>query len=234
MSKKFPIVGIGASAGGIEALELFFKAMPGEPGMAFVLVTHLPHGRVSLLPDIIGRSTPLPVLSATNDTDVEANHVYVMPADVVLELRGGKLNVRSEGSVHATHPIDVFLASLAMDQEESAIGIVLSGSGTDGSLGIKAIKEAGGLTLAQGGDGTGPRHTSMPASAIATGLVDMVLPVEQMPTWLVDYAKRHESHRAAIEQKKVSATDLADTQQQICKLLLKQLGHDFSGYKEKP
>ena len=233
MSKKFPIVGIGASAGGIEALEVFFKAMPGEPGMALVLVTHLPHGRVSLLPDIIGRSTSLPVLSATNDTDVEANHVYVMPADVVLALRGGKLNVRSEGSVHATHPIDTFFASLAMDQEESAIGIVLSGSGTDGSLGIKAIKEAGGLTLAQGGDGSGPRHASMPASAIATGLVDMVLPVEQMPAWLVDYAKRREDQSAALEHPGPSA-NLADIQGRIASILLKQVGHDFSGYKEKP
>src|SRR5262245_20802631 len=169
--KEFPIVGIGASAGGIEALELFFQAMPSDPGMAFVLVTHLPHGRVSILPDIIGRSTSLPVLTATNDTDAEPNHVYVMPSDVVLELKGGRLNVRSEGSVHATHPIDVFFASLAADQEDSAIGIVLSGSGTDGSLGIKAIKEAGGLTLAQGGDGSGPRHSSMPASAIATGQI---------------------------------------------------------------
>jgi two-component system, chemotaxis family, CheB/CheR fusion protein len=233
MPKKFPIVGIGASAGGIEALELFFKTMPADPGMAFVLVTHLPHGRVSLLPDIIGRSTTLPVLSATDDTDVESNHVYVMPADVVLELKGGKLNVRSEGSVHATHPIDVFFASLATDQEDSAIGIVLSGSGSDGSLGIKAIKEAGGLTLAQGGDGSGPRHSSMPASAIATGLVDMVLPVEQMPVWLVDFAKRREGHKTGVEQSE-SSGNLAEIQGRISSILLKQLGHDFSGYKEKP
>src|SRR5262245_28892332 len=232
MSKTFPIVGIGASAGGIEALELFFKAVPADPGMAFVLVTHLPHGRVSLLPDIIERSTRLPVLSATNDTDVEANHVYVMPADVVLELRGGKLNVRSEGSVHVTHPIDAFFASLAIDQEESAIGIVLSGSGTDGSLGIKAIKEAGGLTLAQGGDGSGPRHSSMPASAIATGLVDMVLPVDQMPAWLVDYAKRHDQSTSV--EHASPGSDLTEIQGQISSILLKQLGHDFSGYKEKP
>src|SRR5262249_14695607 len=146
------------------------------------------------------RCTSMPVVSAANDVEVEIDHVYVMPADVALEVRQGLLSVHGEVSAHARNPIDVFLASLAADQGESAIGIILSGSGTDGSLGIKAIKEAGGLTMAQGADGSAPRHRGMPDSAIATGLVDVVLSAEQMTARLLDYAKRLEAGGTAIAE----------------------------------
>src|SRR5262245_5716616 len=156
-----------------------------------------------------------------------------MPADVALEVRQGRLSFHGEASVHARNPIDVFLASLAADQGESAIGIILSGSGTDGSLGIKAIKEAGGLTMAQGADGSAPRHRGMPDSAIATGLVDVVLSAEQMTARLLDYAKRLEAGGTAIAET-AEKEGLPEARSQICAILSKQLGHDFSGYKEKP
>src|SRR5215813_6246791 len=147
MDKPFPIVGVGASAGGVEALEYLFKAMPPEPGMAFVIITHLAPGRESMLPEILARDTRMPVLIAENDQAVRPNHVYVVPADAVLGITKGRLGVRASG---------------------------------DGTLGIKAIKEHGGLTMAQATDHSGPRHASMPESAIASGLVDLAVPVETM------------------------------------------------------
>src|SRR5262245_45627986 len=157
MDKRFPIVGVGASAGGVEALEFLFKAMPPEPGMAFVIVTHLAPKRESMLPEILARDTRMPVVTAEHDQEIRSNHVYVAPADKVLDINKGRLGLRSMADGHARTPIDSFFAALAEDQGEYAIGIVLSGAGSDGTLGIKAIKEHGGLTLAQATDHSCPR-----------------------------------------------------------------------------
>jgi two-component system, chemotaxis family, CheB/CheR fusion protein len=188
MADRFPIVGIGASAGGVEALENLFRAMPAEPGMAFVVVTHLAPNRESLLPEILARDTRMPVLSAEDNQPVQVDHIYVTPADAVLGIEKGHLRIHHNLAGRERTPIDSFFAALAEDQGEYAIGVVLSGAGSDGTLGIKAIKEAGGLTMAQGPDHTGPRHSSMPESAIASGLVDLAVPVETMPAQLVAYA----------------------------------------------
>src|SRR5262249_12064332 len=217
------------SAGGVEALEYLFKAMPPEPGMAFVIITHLAPKRESMLPEILARDTRMPVLIAEHDQAIRPNHVYVAPADAVLGITKGRLGVRASADGRERTPIDSFFAALAEDQGEYAIGIVLSGAGSDGTLGIKAIKEHGGLTLAQATDHSGPRHASMPESAIASGLVDLAVPVETMPAQLAGYVRSFD-----ILDKEVDKDDQAETTRKaICAVLLDQTGHDFSGYKTR-
>ena len=229
----FPIVGIGASAGGVEALEGFFRGMPPQPGMAFVVVTHMPRGYETTLPEILSRYTEMPVTNVHADEAIAPNHVYVCPSDHVLTVRHDRLHLEPRGSeIHRT-PIDVFLSSLAEEQGEHAVGVVLSGGGSDGTLGIKAIKEHGGLTLAQGTDGHGPRQSSMPATAIATGLVDLAIPVEAMGARLVSFAERNRGPHADAADDQAIAPDVAETQKTIAVVLKDQVGHDFSGYKQK-
>jgi two-component system, chemotaxis family, CheB/CheR fusion protein len=228
MDAPFPIVGVGASAGGVEALEHLFKAMPSEPGMAFIIITHLAPKRESMLPEILARDTRMPVVVAEHDQLVRPDHIYVVPADSVLQIAKGRLRIRTIADGRERTPIDSFFASLADDQAEYAIGIVLSGAGSDGTLGIKAIKEHGGLTLAQATDHSGPRHSSMPESAIASGLVDLAVPVESMPEKLVAYARSFEILKEADKDEQAETTRRA-----ICAILLEQTGHDFGGYKTR-
>jgi two-component system CheB/CheR fusion protein len=132
MMPSLPIVGIGASAGGVEALEQFFKSVPPGNGMAFVVLTHLPPDRESLLSEILGRATRMPVVEARDGEKVEAEHVYVLPPSAILTIREGRLQLRRTGAADRERaPIDVFFTSLAEDQAEHAIGIVLSGGGHD-------------------------------------------------------------------------------------------------------
>src|SRR5215475_9852096 len=185
----FPVVGIGASAGGLQAIKQFFERMPVDTGMAFVIVTHLPMGRESELPEIVGRYTPIPTRVAGADQAVEPDHVYVCPPDHILTIDQGRLRLKAREDAVQRRPIDVFLSSLANDRSELAVGVLLSGSGSDGALGMKAIKERGGFTLAQGHDGTRPQHSEMPESAIASGVVDLVVSAEAMADRLVAYAQ---------------------------------------------
>lgn len=225
MTARFPVVGIGASAGGVEALEAFFKAMPAENGMAFVVVTHLDPKHVSWLPDIIRRHTGMPTAAARDEEEVEPQRVYVLPPAMTMTIEEGRLRLREDsGNQRVRMPIDIFFASLAEDRGENAIGIVLSGSGADGTLGITAIKERGGLTLAQGGDHSEPRFKDMPESAAATGLVDLIAPVGEMPGRLLSYVRA----AGEIETERVAAAT-----KEIFTLLRARLGHDFSQYKEK-
>jgi two-component system, chemotaxis family, CheB/CheR fusion protein len=187
---RFPIVGIGASAGGIEALEGFFRGMPEEPELALVIVTHLGPARDSLLSEIVARYTPMPVHVVVDGEPVQKNHVYVLPSDVMLGVEKGHLRLHPQNALHRERkPIDLFFSSLAEDQGELAVCVVLSGGDSDGTLGVKAVKENGGLTLAQVADGFGPQHPDMPDSAIATGLVDYALPVKAMGQKLVEFAR---------------------------------------------
>src|SRR5215831_11018340 len=137
MDKPFPIVGVGASAGGVEALQYLFKAMPPEAGMAFVIITHLAPKRESMLPEILARDTRMPVLIAEHDQAMRPNHVYVAPADKVLEVSKGHLGLRAMAETHERTPIDSFFASLAEDQGEYAIGIVLSALAATARLGSR-------------------------------------------------------------------------------------------------
>ncbi len=225
MTPIFPIAGIGASAGGIEALEAFFRAVPRNHGIAFVVVTHLPLNRESLLPEILGRATWMPVVEARNDQVVAAEHVYVLPPGATLTITGGRFNLRAgDTGARIRTPIDLFFTALAEDRGEHAIGIILSGGGSDGTFGLKAIKEHGGLTIAQGNNESRPRFAEMPQSAVAAGFVDLVLPVEEIPGRLVEYVRRW--NRFVPERP-------ADALPRIHRLLRAHTGHDFSQYRER-
>jgi two-component system, chemotaxis family, CheB/CheR fusion protein len=230
------IVGVGASAGGVAALRCLFRTMPPDIGAAFVVVTHIGSRRETLLTEILARDTTMPVLNASSGQRVEANHVYVLPSDAVLTISKQHLDLLPAATnQHERNPIDIFFASLAKAAGENAVGIVLSGAGSDGSLGVKAIKEEGGLTIAQGHDESGPAHSGMPSSAIATGLVDVVLPVDQIGLKLRHFFRTFEVLRAA---ESASAHDhqqesLSQALQDIHATLQKRIGHDFSRYKHK-
>lgn len=226
------IVGIGASAGGLEAFKGFFAHMPADSDMAFVLIQHLAPQHVSMLPELIGRSTTMPVLEAADGERVQARHVYVIPPDATLTIADGVLQL-SKPAPPRQHrwPINTFFSSLAEDQGNCAVCIVLSGTGSDGARGLRAVKEHGGLTLAQAGFDH-VAMTGMPASAVATGLVDHILPVEEMPARLIAY-RQHlqlaDDHKGPDGVRQ----DLVAHLQTICRLLFAHVGHDFSQYKEK-
>ncbi|PLR27947.1 chemotaxis protein CheR [Caulobacter zeae] len=232
---RFPIAGLGASAGGIEALEGFFQGIQAEAGVAYVVVTHLNPERQSLLHQVIARYTALPVEIACDGAQVRPDHVYVMPADMLLGIHDGRLvSLKESQAGRERKPIDVFLAALAEDQGEYAAAVILSGGDGDGALGVKAVKEAAGLTLAQAPGGHGPRHPSMPESAIATGLVDLAVPVEAMGRHLANFARSFslmEGFPALGDAEPAGA--LEEARQDICATLRTQVGHDFSGYKAK-
>lgn len=234
-SPLFPIVAVGASAGGIEALEGLFRGMPADTGMAFIIVTHLPPGRESLLTEVVSRFTDMPVKAVQDGDMIEPDHLFVVPADVVVTVNGGSVRVRATGASHRErNPIDALFGSLAEDRGERAIGVVLSGAGSDGTLGVKAIKQYGGLTLAQGTDHSAPRHDGMPSSAIGSGLVDLVLAVEAMPDALIRYARGLKTCEgaAAVAAPRPGERPADDIRRDVCQILRNQVGHDFSGYKE--
>jgi two-component system CheB/CheR fusion protein len=177
--KYFRIVGIGASAGGLEAFTELLRHLPPDAGLAYVLVQHLDPTHRSLLSELLGRASALPVNQITDNTRVEANHIYVIPPNCDLALQHGvlKLSPRARNGGPA-RSIDHFLESLAADQKEQAIAVILSGAGSDGAIGLKAVKAAGGTTFAQ--DESSAKYNSMPRSAIATGCVDFVLSPEKI------------------------------------------------------
>lgn len=181
----FPIVGIGASAGGIDALRRLIPHV--ERGMAFVVVLHLDPDRASVLSEILARCTTLPVTPVEEEIAVEPDHIYVISPNAVLTIQDGRLRPeqRTAPRGHA-NPIDEFLISLARDQRENAACVILSGTGSDGTIGLRAIKEGGGLVLAQ----ADAEYDGMMRSAVATGLVDFSLPADEIPRKLADYFGR--------------------------------------------
>ena len=232
----FPIVGIGASAGGVEALEHFFRGTASDIGCAFVIVTHLSPERKSLLPEIVSRFTDMPVHAVQDGEAVRPNTVYVLPADAMLTIEACVLHLQKPvASKRARRPVDLFLSSLATDIGEYAVGVILSGGDGDGTLGIKAIKERGGFTLAQVGDGTEPQYPSMPQSAIASGMVDLAVSAEHMGVRIAEFVRSFgmlETLESSGEQGEGQQA-LREVRSDICAILRNQVGHDFSGYKEK-
>ncbi len=228
----FPIVGIGASAGGIEAMRGFFRGLPKSLEAAFIVVTHLRPGRESLLPEVLARFTPLTVEAAADGVAVRPDHVYVMPPGCVIGIADGRLTLRPLGpEVRETKPIDIFLTALALDQGERAVGVILSGGDGDGAIGVKAIKERGGLTLAQTSDGYGPETADMPLSALRTGFVDFGETTERMGDRIAAHVASESgpapNTRTAAAADEIDAALLAET----FAILRRQVGHDFSGYK---
>ena len=234
--RPFPIVGVGASAGGVEALEGFFRGMPEDPGLALVIITHLSPDRESILHEIIARYTKLAVAVAVDGAEVESNCVYVLPSDAIITIRNRRLVVKKQdGSRRERKPIDIFFSALAIDLGEYAAGVVLSGGDGDGTLGAKAIKERGGLTLAQTADDYGPGHSDMPQGAIAAGVIDLAVPAERMGHKLEEFARG----QRALEEMSGNPvlSDDGDTSDhargEIYAILRSQIGHDFAGYKIK-
>ena len=221
---RFPIVGLGASAGGLEALEQFFHAVPAGIGMAFVVVQHLDPSHPSILAEILQRSSLLPVLEVQDQMQVKADHVYIIPPnrDMAILHRVLQLHEPTEARSHRL-PIDGFLRSLAEDQAENAAGIILSGTGSDGTLGLRAIYGAGGLCLAQ--DTATARYDGMPSSAIAAGYVNRVLAPDAMPQSLLD------SFRSAAHLPAAAKRAPSSGLNRILMLLRATTGHDFSLYK---
>jgi two-component system CheB/CheR fusion protein len=226
------VVGVGASAGGLEAFKSFLSAMPVDSGMAFVLIQHLAPDHVSMLAELLGRSTQMKVSQAENGMKIEANQVYIIPPDATLTVEKRHLVVTSPAPPREyRRPIDTFFFSLAQDQGEKAVCIILSGTGSDGSLGVTAIKEQGGLTFAQA-EFDHQAKNGMPKSANATGAVDHLLQVEAMPAMLMEY-QQHLRKVQPKKDKEGSRSDLSDCLPQIFAQLRTGIGHDFSHYKEK-
>ena len=222
----FPIVGIGASAGGLEAFSEFLRGLPGDTGMAFVLIQHLDPSHKSMLAEIMSRWTAMPVSEAHGETPVLPNHVYVSPPGQDLTIANGVLHLAPRAEKRGQHrSIDTFLRSLATDQRHQAIGVILSGSASDGTLGLAEIKAEGGITFAQ--DDTA-KHDSMPHSAIATGCVDFVMSPEKIAGELARIARHPYIAAEAITEEEVQRSDLTP----VLEILRKHLGVDFSHYKQ--
>jgi two-component system CheB/CheR fusion protein len=231
-SDTLKIVGIGASAGGVEAFQSFFKSMPPASGYGFVVILHLAPDHRSLLTDILSRATTMPVITASDGMALAPNTVFVIPAGqmATIKRRHLKLGTQSEQARHHPASIDLFFDSLAAAFGPNAIGIVLSGTGHDGALGLKAIRDAGGMTLAQTPDGDRPHYSGMPDSAVAAGGVDLGIAVDAMPAALMN-ALAIAGRLQTAEALTVAHVDAARLE--ICGMLADRIGHDFSQYKDK-
>ena len=228
--KFFPIVGIGASAGGLAAFEAFFSGMPKDidPGMAFVVVQHLDPNHKSILTDLIRRYTRMQVVEVEDGMVVQPNTAYIIPPARDMAFLNGALNLLEPSAPRGQRlPIDFFFRSLAQDQHERAIGIILSGTGSDGTLGVRAIKGEGGMVMVQTPETA--EYDGMPTNAIATGMVDYELPPAEMAAQLISYWAKSSDSASTVPG--TSLTKAEGALRKIFILLRSQTGHDFSMYK---
>jgi two-component system CheB/CheR fusion protein len=225
---RFPIVGIGASAGGLEALQQLFSSMPSDTGMSFVVITHLDPSHESIMPELLGRCTGIPVMTATDGLRVKPDNVYVIPQGKNMGIMDGCLQLLEPTQPHSTGlPIDFFLRSLARDQGNAAVCIILSGTGSDGTLGLKEIKAESGITIVQDPDSA--KYNGMPRSAADTGLVDFILPPAKMPEQLAALSRHFKRTGARLKHED---TDRYSNQMQKVFVVLRQhTKHDFTQYK---
>jgi two-component system CheB/CheR fusion protein len=226
-SVAFPIVGIGASAGGLEALEQFLGHVPAGSGMAFVIVQHLDPTRKGIMSELLQRATGMKVTQVKDHTTVRPDCVYVIPPNKNLSILHGVLYLLAPAAARGLRlPIDFFLRSLAQDQQERSIGVILSGMGSDGTMGLRAIKEKAGVVLVQ--DPATAKFDGMPGSAIDAGLADIVAPVDELPGKILAYLQRTPllaRTETALEDKTQSALE------KVVILLRAHTGSDFSFYK---
>ena len=224
---SFPIAGIGASAGGLEALEQFLRHVPAGSGMAFVIVQHLDPTHKGVMPELLQRATGMKVFQVKDRTRVQPNCVYVIPPNKDMSILHGVLHLLEPAAPRGLRlPIDFFFRALAQDQDGHSIGVILSGMGSDGTLGLRAIKEKAGLVLVQ--EPATAKFDSMPHSAIDAGLADIVAPVDELPGKIMAYLQRTPliaRTEAALEDKTQSALE------KVVVLLRAQTGNDFSLYK---
>ncbi|MDQ7786166.1 MAG: chemotaxis protein CheB [Thermodesulfovibrionales bacterium] len=226
-SSGFPVVGIGASAGGLEALEKFFTHMPPDAGIAFVIIQHLDPKHKSIMDELLKRHTTMRVLQVADGLKLEPNSVYLNPPDKDVSIFNGHFQLTDPVEAHRIRlPINNLFRSLAEDQGENAICIILSGSGSDGTLGLKEIKGSGGMVMVQ--DPEQAQYDSMVRSAIETGLADYVLPAEKMPKELIGYIKQPyvRGYKIGI------GAEHFDAIQKVLMLVRSGTGHDFSHYKQ--
>jgi two-component system CheB/CheR fusion protein len=226
--ERFPIVGIGASAGGLEALEQFLRHVPVESGMAFVIVQHLDPTHKGVMPELLQRATDMEVIQAEDRMKVKPNCAYVIPPNKDMSILHDVLYLFEPSAPRGLRlPIDFFLRALAEDRQEGSIGVILSGMGSDGTMGLRAIKGKGGLSLVQ--DPASAKFDSMPRSAIDSGLTDLVAPAEALPGKIIDFL-RHDRVLAktthSLEEKERSALE------KVLILLRHKTGQDFSLYKK--
>ena len=227
MVAEFPIVGIGSSAGGLEALQKLLGGMPPDSGLGVVIAAHLDPTQISHLTELLARITPLPVVQIERSIKVEPDHVYVIAPDRELSIKGGVLHTEKPRAPRGhRHPVDSFFRSLAEDQGKRAIAIILSGTGTNGSLGLRFIKAEGGIAIVQDPDTAA--FQGMPRSAIGTGIVDLVLPPEKMPDALIGLAQHPYVKRPAKTIEAVAPEARLDT---LLAILRTEAGRDFTGYK---
>ncbi len=229
-SSGIPVVGIGGSAGSFEPMKTFFTDMPADSGAAFVVIQHLLPTHESLLPELLAQHTRMRVVQARDATSLEPNCVYVIPPNQYLAVRDGVLYLVAplkQGGVRM--PIDFFFRSLAEDRQERAICILFSGAGSDGTLGVRSVRGAGGLSIAQ--DPQTAQFSDMPRNAVVTGMVDFVLSPDRMPEVLMNYL-RHPYIRSAEQAHLLVAEGKPRELHDILALLLAQKGHDFRSYKQ--
>lgn len=228
VAESFPIIGIGASAGGFEALEQFMANVPNRCGMAFVIVQHLDPTRKGLMPELLQRSTSMKVMQVKDRTRVRPDCVYVIPPNKNMSVLHGILHLFEPSANRGQRlPIDFFLRSLALDQQQNAIGVILSGMGSDGTPGLRDIKEKGGLTVAQAP--TSAKFDSMPRSVIDAGLADIVAPADELPRRIMahlEHAPHPEAPAASVDSSMRGALE------KILILMRSRTGHDFSYYKK--
>ena len=227
-NQDFYIVGIGASAGGLEALEQFFKNLPPDSHMAFIVIQHLDPVRPSAMPEIMSRLTKIPVHVAADGMVVEPDSVYLIPPNKNLGIRNGSLFLEEQAEIRGLRlPVDFFLRTLAKDSGPRAIAVILSGTGSDGTLGLKAIKAELGTVFVQEPSTAG--YDGMPLNAINSGLADFILSPQKMPAKIIEFA-RHADHNGAL--KEAATRDEKQSLQMLFDILLARTNHDFSGYKQ--
>jgi len=225
----FPIVALGASAGGLEALESFFSNMPADPGLSFVVIQHLSPGTRSVMRQLLQAKTKMAVHLVENGIKIEPNKIYVNPPGMEVSLLGRTLHSTEPGGGKAPlFPIDSFFRSLAASEKEKAICVILSGTGTDGTLGLRAVKEEGGVVIVQ--DANQAKFDGMPRSAVGTGLVDMVLPVEKMAEKILSYVER--PHIMVTEKSERVHKTVKNFLERILLLIRDRTRVDFADYKQ--
>ena len=227
--QNFPVVGIGASAGGLEAFKRLLTAIPEDSGMAYVLVQHLDPTHESFLPEILQRVTKIPVHEIIDDIHLAPDHIYIIPSNKILTSTDGVLQLSPRDTKKLNLSIDIFFTSLADVHKEFAVGVVLSGTGSDGTLGLKAIKEHGGISIVQDTQSAG--YNSMPLSAVNAGVVDFILAPEKIPAQLLQINSAYKTSHVYKEKEEVPKDDEAIFKQ-IILLLHHRSGVDFSYYKQ--
>lgn len=230
-SAPLPVVGIGASAGGLEALEEFFRRLAPDTGMAFVVIQHLDPDHQDIMPELLQRFTAMPVIQAGDGMGLEPNSVYVIPPSKYLSLLDGVLYLLEPTEPRGRRlPIDFFFRALADERHERSVGVILSGMGSDGTLGLRAIKEQAGLALVQ--EPQSARFDAMPRSAIDAGLADIVAPAGELPDSIVAYARHLRADGRPLRLKPPEGAADAGSLEKILILLRNHAGHDFSLYKK--